>query len=38
MPKKLNPHRQRRDAGEEKFREIAPTFGVPHSTISRLGA
>jgi DNA invertase Pin-like site-specific DNA recombinase len=40
-PRKLTPHQRReaiarRDAGNETLTEIAATFGVSHSTISRL--
>ena len=39
---KLTPHQQReavkrRDRGDETLRDIAPSYNVSHSTISRLG-
>jgi DNA invertase Pin-like site-specific DNA recombinase len=42
-PPKLTPHQvkealRRRDAGGESMRDIARTYNVSHSTISRLGA
>jgi helix-turn-helix resolvase-like protein len=40
-PSKLTPHQRReaiarRDAGNDTLTEIAATFGISHSTISRL--